>query len=60
MRTAEEIRQHQQEMIQEQDEGLEHLSKGLRNQQRMGLAMQDEVQDQNGKKMKLLPFLMLF
>lgn len=43
-----EIRSQQQEIVTEQDEGLESLSRGLRSQQRMGLAMQDEVQDQNG------------
>lgn len=42
-----EIRSQQQEIVTEQDEGLESLSRGLRSQQRMGLAMQDEVQDQN-------------
>lgn len=46
--SAEEIRRNQQHIIAEQDEGLEHLSKALRNQQRMGEAMQDEIQDHNG------------
>lgn len=48
MGTADEIRMQQHEIIKEQDEGLEHLSKALRGQQRVGLAMQDEVQEQNG------------
>ena len=46
--TADQIRLGQQEIIDQQDEGLEHLSKALRNQQRMGHDMQDEIQEQNG------------
>lgn len=49
MGTADEVRSQQQEIIKEQDKGLEKLSKQLRGQQRKGVAMQDEVQEQNGK-----------
>ena len=46
--TAEDIRMQQQDMIREQDKGLERVSNALRHQQRVGLAMQDEVKEQNG------------
>lgn len=42
------IRMHQDEILNQQDEGLEELSRALRNQQTMGVAMQDEIQEQNG------------
>ena len=49
MGTAENIRMHQRQIIKDQDEGLGELSKALRNQQRMGRDMQDEIQEHNGK-----------
>ena len=45
---AERIRAQQQEMISEQDEGLMELSRAAKHQRQMGLAMQDEVKEQNG------------
>ena len=33
----------------EQDRGLDQLSLALRRQREVGLAIQDEVEDQNGK-----------
>ena len=45
---ADRIRAGHQEIIAQQDEGLEQLSKALRNQQKMGRDMQDEVQEHNG------------
>ncbi len=44
-----EIRREQQEMITEQDQGLENLSKALRRQAEMGLAMQGEITEHNGE-----------
>ena len=32
-----------------QDKGLDELSKALRRQQQMGLDMQDEIQEHNGE-----------
>lgn len=42
------IRTCQRDIIAQQDEGLQQLSKALRNQQRMGEDMQDEIQEHNG------------
>ena len=42
------IRADQQAMIDDQDKGLDELSKALRRQQQMGLDMQDEIQEHNG------------
>ena len=42
------IRAEQQQMIDDQDRGLDELSKALRRQQQMGLDMQDEIQEHNG------------
>ncbi len=56
-----EIRREQQEMITEQDQGLENLSKALRRQAEMGLAMQGEITEHNGESFFCLdpssPFL---
>ncbi len=46
---ADRIRSQQQEMIGEQDVGLKELSRAAKSQQKMGLAMQDEIQEQNGQ-----------
>ena len=46
--TTDYMREEQHQIIAEQDQGLEHLSRGLRKQQKMGLAMQDEIQDHIG------------
>ena len=43
------IRAQHQEMISEQDAGLEELSRAARSQQKMGLAMQDEIKEHNGQ-----------
>ena len=43
------IRAEQQQMIDDQDRGLDELSKVLRRQQKMGLDMHDELQEHNGK-----------
>ncbi|XP_064406020.1 syntaxin-8-like [Halichondria panicea] len=45
--SMDEIRREQQEMITEQDQGLENLSKALRRQAEMGLAMQGEITEHN-------------
>ncbi len=50
--SIDEIRLEQQEMITQQDQGLENLSKALRRQASMGLAMQGEITEHNGE-----PFL---
>ena len=44
------IRAEQQQIINDQDRGLDELSKALRRQQQMGLDMQDEIQEHNGTK----------
>ena len=46
--TVDQIRADQQAMIDDQDRGLDELSKALRRQQQMGLDMQDEIQEHNG------------
>ena len=46
---VEQIHAHQQELINEQEEGLQELSRAAKNQQRMGWAMQEEVKEQNGQ-----------
>lgn len=46
--TADDIREQHHQIMDEQDKGLEQLSHGLRKQQRMGYAMQDEIQEHNG------------
>ncbi len=46
--SVDQIRAEQQEMIDDQDKGLDELSKVLRRQQQMGLDMQDEIQEHNG------------
>lgn len=46
--TMDQIRADQQAMIDDQDRGLDELSKALRRQQQMGLDMQDEIQEHNG------------
>ncbi len=48
--SLDEIRQEQQQMISEQDKGLENLSRALRRQAEVGMAMQDEITEHNGKK----------
>ena len=47
--SLDEIRQQQENMIAEQDQGLENLSRALRRQQEVGLAMQDEITEHNGE-----------
>lgn len=39
-------------IIIEQDRGLEAISAALRRQQKVGLAIQDEVSEHNGKNLK--------
>ena len=46
--TADQIRSEQQKIINDQDKGLDELSRALRRQQQMGLDMQDEIQEHNG------------
>ena len=45
------MREEHQQIMEEQDKGLEHLSQGIRRQKKMGLAMQDEIKEQNGTAM---------
>jgi hypothetical protein len=45
--TADEVRMQQQVIIAEQDRGLDQLSHALRRQREVGLAIQDEVVEQN-------------
>ena len=52
---ADDLLVQQREMIKEQDEGLEELSRALRNQQKIGLAMQDEIQEHNGLLLMIGP-----
>ena len=52
--SLDEIRQQQQDMITEQDHGLENLSRALKRQQEVGLAMQDEITEHNGDHYYLL------
>lgn len=47
--TLDDIRREQQALISEQDQGLENLSRALRRQQEVGLAMQDEITEHNGE-----------
>ena len=46
--SVDQIRAEQQQIIDEQDKGLDALSKALRRQQQMGLDMQDEITEHNG------------
>ena len=46
--SVDQIRAEQQQIIDDQDKGLDELSKALRRQQKMGLDMQDEIQEHNG------------
>ena len=46
--SVDQIRAEQQLIIDDQDKGLDELSKALRRQQQMGLDMQDEIQEHNG------------
>ena len=46
--SVDQIRAEQQQIIDDQDRGLDELSKALRRQQQMGLDMQDEIQEHNG------------
>ncbi len=46
--TASLLRREQDEIIMEQDEGLESLSQGLKRQQNMARDMQDEIKNQSG------------
>ena len=48
----------QQQIIDEQDEGLEQLSKALRNQRKMGLDMQDNIQEQNSQYFTVCCYLL--
>lgn len=52
--TVDQIRTEQQQLINEQDKGLDELSKALRRQQQMGLDMQDEIKEHNGKIQRYL------
>jgi syntaxin 8 len=45
--SPEEVRVQQQAVIAEQDRGLDQLSQALRRQREVGLAINDEVEDQN-------------
>lgn len=47
--SLDEIRTQQQDMIGEQDKGLDHLSRALRRQQEVGLAIQGEITEHNGQ-----------
>ena len=47
--SAGEIRSQQQAVMEQQDQGLEELSKGLRRQQQMGFDMQDQITEHNGE-----------
>ena len=47
--SMDEIRSQQQDMIAEQDKGLDHLSRALRRQQEVGLAIQGEITEHNGQ-----------
>lgn len=52
--SADEIRAQQQMIIDEQDQGLDEISKALRRQRDLGLAIQDEVGEHNGKHFGLI------
>ncbi len=45
--SVDDIRQDQQRVIEEQDRGLEAISQSLARTKRMGIAIGDEVDDQN-------------
>ncbi|XP_003382897.1 PREDICTED: syntaxin-8-like [Amphimedon queenslandica] len=45
--TPDELQQQQRQMIAEQDRGLDAISAALRRQQKVGLAIQDEVSEHN-------------
>ena len=47
--SVDQIRVEQQKIIDDQDKGLDELSKALRKQQQMGLDMQEEIQEHNGE-----------